>query len=419
MAAVARRMGFAKAFDYSGPASVFREHAALSGYRNQDTRGFDISALANISDGEYRAMQPFQWPWRAGEAASAAPKRFFANGRFFTDDGRAKIITTPFRGLAGRKGERCEFVFNTGRVRDQWHTMTRTGVAARLSQHIAEPFAEINPQDAARLGVTPAGLVRLSNARGAVVLRALVTDRQLSGSIFAPIHWTDQFASNARVDALVAPTLDPISGQPESKGSYVEARALAPNWFAFALVRAKPQQLAADYWALGRSDGGWRIELAGFDPVMNWEARARGLFGLGDKEGFLISAQDARAGAYRCVAVRDGAVLGLLLVAREPIAAARAWLCELFADPSADPSVLLAGRPGAQTKDPGQKICVCFNVGANAIRDAIDRGCRDVAAIGTDTLAGTGCGSCRPEIARLVRAATEEMDAVDAALVAK
>ena len=416
---VARRMGFARAFDYSGPAAIFREHAALSGYQNRGARDFDISALARISNSEFDALRPFQWPWRHGEAASDAPKRFFADGRFYTPNGRARFVATPFRGLAGRKGGRCEFVLNTGRVRDQWHTMTRTGVAARLSQHIAEPFAEINPRDAARLGVTPAGLIRLSNARGAVVLRALVSDRQRQGSIFAPIHWTDQFASNARIDALVAPTLDPISGQPESKGAYVEAKALAPNWFAFALVRDKPRQIAADYWALGRSDGGWRVELAGFDSVANWEARARNLFGLGDKEGFLISAQDARAGVYRCVAMRDGAIQGLLLVAREPIAAARAWLCELFADPSADPSILLAGRPGAQSKDPGQKICVCFNVGANAIRDAIDRGCRDVAAIGADTLAGTGCGSCRPEIARLVRAATDEMDAAAAALVAK
>ena len=420
MAAVARRMGFAKAFDYSGPASVFREHAALSGYRNQDTRGFDISALANISDGEYRAMQPFQWPWRAGEAASAAPKRFFANGRFFTDDGRAKIITTPFRGLAGRKGERCEFVLNTGRVRDQWHTMTRTGVAARLSQHIAEPFAEINPADAARLGVTPAGLVRLSNGRGAVVLRALVTDRQREGSVFAPIHWNDQFASNARIDTLVAPVVDPVSGQPESKGAYVEMTALAPAWFGFALVREKPVAIGADYWALGRADGGWRLELAGFGQVKDWEPRARALLGIGDHDdAFVLSARDARGGSYRCVAVRNGSIAGALYVAREPIAAARAWLCELFADPTADPAIMLAGRPGAAESDPGQKICVCFNVGANAIRAAIDSGCRDVASIGEATMAGTGCGSCRPEIGRILKSAISSADAERAVAMAK
>ena len=404
MAAVARRMGFARAFDYSGPAAVFREHAALSGYRNRGLRGFDISALANVSDSDYRAMLPFQWPWRVGEAASATPRRFFADGHFFTDSGRAKIVATPFRGLAGRRGERCEFVFNTGRVRDQWHTMTRTGGAARLSQHIAEPFAEINPADAARLGVRPAGLVRLANGRGAVTLRALVTDRQREGSVFAPIHWNDQFASNARIDTLVAPVLDPVSGQPESKGAYVEMTALHPRWFGFALVREKPRVIEADYWALGRADGGWRLELAGFDAVEDWESRARDLLGIGESDdAFVLSARDARGGSYRCVIVRDGVIAGALYVAREPIAVARAWLCELFADPAADPAIMLAGRPGAAASDPGQKICVCFNVGANAIRDAVDGGCRDLAAIGEATTAGTGCGSCRPEIGRLVK----------------
>ncbi len=420
MAGVARRMGFGKAFDFSGPAAIFREHAALSGYRNGGARDFDISALARVSNMEFDALRPFQWPWRAGDAASDAPKRFFADGRFYTPNGRARFISTPFRGLAGRKGAACAFVLNTGRIRDQWHTMTRTGVAARLSQHIAEPFAEINPKDAARLGVAPAGLVRLSNARGAVTLRALVTDRQREGSIFAPIHWTDEFSSSARVGALVAATLDPVSGQPESKGAFVEAKALAPGWFAFALVREKPKHIEADYWALARTDGGWRLELAGdVDPV-EWETRARELFGLGAGDNiFVLSACDARAGRYRCVAVRDGAVVGLLLVAREPIAAARAWLCELFTDPSSDPATMLAGRPGAQAKDPGQKICVCFNVGVNAIRDAVARGCRDIASVGAATAAGTGCGSCRPEIGRLLKSAIDQTETAQMAAMAK
>jgi len=249
-----------------------------------------------------------------------------------------------------------------------------------------------------------------------VTLRALVTERQREGSVFAPIHWTDEFASNARVGALVAAALDPVSGQPESKGAYVEMRALAPSWFGFALLRDRPEAVDADYWALARADGGYRLELAGFAPVADWDARARNLFGLDAQDHvFMISARDDGAGAYRCVAVRDGAVVGLLLAGREPIAAARAWLCELFADPTSDPSILLAGRPGAQGKDPGQKICVCFNVGANAIRAAIDQGCADIDAIGAATAAGTGCGSCRPEVGRLLAQARSDARMSEAA----
>ncbi len=416
MAAVARRIGFAKAFDFSGPAAVFREHAALSGYGNRRARAFDISALATISDADYRALAPFQWPWRAGEAASDAPKRFFADGRFVTPDGRARFVTTPFRGLAGRRGERCQFVLNTGRIRDHWHTMTRTGVAPRLSQHIAEPFAEIHPDDAARMGVQPAGLVRISNARGAVTLRALVTDRQQSGSVFAPIHWNDLFASNARVDALVAPFVDPSSGQPESKGAFVAVDALAPAWFGFALMRERPDALDAEYWALARTEGGWRCELAGFAEEPDWEARARALLGVAGREDIeLAFAQDRRSGAFKCVALREGYVAGVLHVAREPVAVARAWLCENFADPAAGAAQMLAGRPAGAAKNPGQKICVCFNVGANAILDAIHGGCRDVADIGEATAAGTGCGSCRPEIGRLVRQAHDDLRLPEAA----
>ncbi len=405
---LARRMGFVRPFDYSGPAAIFREYAAMSGYRNDGARDFDISALARVSDAEYAALAPFQWPWRAGEPKSDAPKRFFADGRFYTPNRRARLVATPYKGLASKKSAERSFVLNTGRVRDQWHTMTRTGVAPRLSQHIAEPFAEIHPEDAGRLGVVPAGLVRLSNERGAATVRALVTDRQRPGSVFAPFHWTGQFASDARIDVLVAPNLDPISGQPESKGSYVAVEPVAPAWFGFALTRERPEKLDADYWALGRIDAGYRIELAGFSEVSDWDGRALSLLcGEAQEKVDLLHVRDRATGAYRCVAVRDGAVVGLLLVGREPIAAARAWLCELFADPFADPAVMLAGRPRASMRDPGRKICVCFDVGANAIRDAIAAGCRDVDSVGAATSAGTGCGSCRPEIDSLIKASQD------------
>ena len=413
--AVARRLGFAKAFDYTGPAAIFREHAALSGVENDGARDFDISAAATLSDANYRSLAPFQWPWRAGEAPGAAPKRFFVDGRFFTPNGRARFVATPFSGLASKRSMKHAFVLNTGRVRDQWHTMTRTGVAPRLSQHIAEPFIEINPQDAAKLGVAPDRLVRVSNRFGAITARASVTDRQRGGSVFAPIHWTDQFASNARVGALVAPNLDPIAGQPESKGAMVRVEALAPAWFGFALTRERPPQSIADYWALARTEGGWRCELAGFAPSADPGQFAARLFGLGAASGAsFITVRDAGKGLFRCVAVVEGETIGVLFISSRPIEVSRAWLCETFADRSADAMALLVGRPGAATKDPGAKICVCFNVGANTIRDAIVAGCRDAGAVGAATTAGTGCGSCRPEIERLLKDANARSTAPDA-----
>ena len=401
---VAKRMGFAEAFSFDGPAAIFREHAALSGSGNNGTRDFDISDLSDISDADYEALAPFQWPRPAGVAADEKPKRFFADGKFFTESGRANFIATIFRGIAQKVDATKPFLLNTGRVRDQWHTMTRTGRAQNLSQHIAEPFAELNPLDAARLGIDPAGLVRVSNARGSVLLRAQITERQRRGGVFAPIHWTDQFAAQARVGALIAPIVDPISGQPESKATPVAVEAVDPAFYAFALTRKKPEKLDCDYWALARIEGGWRVELAGMKAAADWDFFARKIFGLDEPQVLeMVAMRDEKRGDYRCVAVRDGEILGVIFVARAPVAAARAWLCEQFAQQGAIPLALLAGRPPRACRDPGRKICVCLNVGANIILAAIaEKNLSSAEAVGAATGAGTGCGSCKPEIERLL-----------------
>ena len=399
---VARRMGFGEAFEYESAAAIFREHAALSGVANDGARDFDISACAGISDADYDALAPFQWPWCKGETRPGAQKRFFGDGRFFTPDGRARLVATPYRGLA-RKAAPGEFILNTGRVRDQWHTMTRTGRADKLSQHIAEPFAELNPLDAAELGVEHAGLVCLSNARGKILLRAQITDRQRRGSVFAPIHWTDLFAANARVDALVAPALDPISGQPESKASAVQVAPFEVAWHAFALMRKKPENLDFAYWAMARIADGWRIELAGVDAIEDWEIFARRLFGLDTEPCEFSAMRDAREKSFRAIAMHDGAAQGALFVAPRPVAVARAWACEQFAREDVKPLALLAGRPPRACRDPGRKVCVCLNVGANTILDAIEeKSLSSADAISAVTGAGSGCGSCKPEIERLL-----------------
>ena len=122
-AEVARRMGWAEDFAWSGPAAVFREHAALSGFENDGRRVFDISALAGLDEAGYDALHPVRWPLPAGAAGSA--RRLFATGGFPTMDGRARLVATPYRGRPSLRG--MPFLLNTGRARDQWHTMTRTG----------------------------------------------------------------------------------------------------------------------------------------------------------------------------------------------------------------------------------------------------------------------------------------------------
>jgi len=396
LARVAQLMGFAEAFDYGGPFDIFREYAGLSGHLNAGARDFDISAHDDITQDEYERLNPFQWPRRKGEPDDGKPKRFFAEGGFFTPDGRARFVATPFR-APPKKDPRAPFVLNTGRVRDQWHTMTRTGVAPRLSQHIAEPFVEIHPDDAARLGVAPARLARVFNAQGSVILRAQVTDRQRKGSVFAPMHWTDQTSSDCRVDRLVASLVDPVSGQPELKGARVGVEPWPASWFGFALTRDAPRNVDADYWSLARTAFGWRMELAGLRAVEDFERHARRLLGAAQDD--CVVAEDRRKGSFRFLALRDGRARGFLIVSREPVEAARDFLAENFA--SGDPRSLLAARPAGGACS-SRKICVCHNVGAHEIEAALAAGAADVAEIGRATRAGTGCGSCRPEIQRLV-----------------
>ncbi|QGM44300.1 nitrate reductase [Methylocystis heyeri] len=410
---VARAMG-AEGFDYAGPAEIFREYAALSGHLNDGGRAFDISACQEIGAAEYERLRPFQWPWRRGEAAGATPKRFFAEGRFFTPDGRARFVATPFRPPESRRSAKTPYVLNTGRMRDQWHTMTRTGLAPSLSQHIAEPFVEIHPDDAARVGLQPAGLACLSNEHGSTILRALVTDRQQRGALFAPIHWTDQNAGAARIDALVAARVDPVSGQPESKASVARIEPWPAAWHGFALTREKPGRIAADYWAMARTGFGWRIELAGQKEPADWDAFACGLLGKDESSGARLAyAQDARLGARRWIFSQNGRPTGLLFVEREPVAASRAFLCAEFEKAEAcDARALLAGRSPTGVSDDGRMVCVCHGVGANTIEAAIaDRACDDLDAVGRLTRAGTGCGSCRPEIQRMLRGAETQKPA--------
>ena len=169
---VASRMGWGDAFAYRTSADIFREHAALSGFENHGARAFDIGAFAAVTDAEYEALAPFRWPAPAGAEQAG---RLFADGNFFTPDRRARFIPTPWRPPVAESDRRFPYLLNTGRLRDQWHTMTRTGLTPRLMAHQDEPFVALHPHDAMKLGVGAGDLVRVQTAHGATVLRAEIT----------------------------------------------------------------------------------------------------------------------------------------------------------------------------------------------------------------------------------------------------
>ncbi|MER9578282.1 MULTISPECIES: molybdopterin-dependent oxidoreductase [unclassified Mesorhizobium] len=455
IAEVAKRMGFGEAFSHVSPADIFAEHAALSGFENDGVRDFDIGAYAGIDAGTYEELAPFQWPapsqgtplWPAGHLPlkgrdwmsppvspivaiaekavpakppisplegemagrpeggvqaghSSASTRFFANGNFYTPDGKARFIAIR-PAAQTRTNPDYPLVLNTGRVRDHWHTMTRTGKSPRLSQHMAEPFVEIHPADAQHYGIGDADIVRVSTAYGEVVVRALVTGRQRQGSVFVPMHWTDQFSARARVDALVAPTTDAISGQPASKNVAARIERFAATAFGFAVLAERPASIDADYWSLARCPAGWRLEIA-LQDSRDWTGFAAALFG---PEGEALAYHDIAGGHHRFARFAGGRLVGALYLAPTPVAVSRGWAAEQLGADHADRQArlaIVAGRPGGKSVDRGATVCACFGVGANQIAEAVRGGCTSVAAIGAALHAGTNCGSCRAEIKTII-----------------
>jgi len=379
---VAARMGFAAAFDYDTPQAVFAEYirldAAVSGYG----RDLDLSVFADV---DYASLVPTQWP-RDGH-------RFFADGQFYHADGKARMLPVKAQARAP-----LGLTLNTGRNRDQWHTMTRTGKAPRLSAHLAEPYLEIHPSDAAERGVQDGALMQVRNLYGETVLRALVTDRVQEGQLFAPMHWTRQTARGGVVNSVAAPICDPVSGQPALKSNLVSAEVFDAAWYGFMATSLQPDPDTA-YAAIARTQTGWQAELAGTKMHNDWAAFAQQICGLDNAD--IARHDDPATGIWRVALSKGGKLQALLFVARDPVVLSRTAAIGLIGTDTA-PTLALAGRAARGQVDPGATVCACFNVGRNTLLTAIAEGAGDLESLGARTCAGTNCGSCKPELAALI-----------------
>lgn len=380
---VAKHMGFAEGFNYTTPAEIFAEYVALSDKTRDFGKDLDLSVFA---DADYANLLPTQWPQN--------DKRFFADGRFFHSNGKARMLPITAPVLAEPNG----FKLNTGRNRDQWHTMTRSGKSPRLGAHLAEPYLEIHPQDAADLSLKAGDLAALDNPQGRAILRVLITDRTAQGQVFAPMHWTRQRSSAGTINSLTPPVVDPISGQPALKAATSGITKFSARWYGFAAstVQMQPTQ---SYGAIARSLTGWQGEFAGADTPSEWEPLAREILGL--QQGEIAIMQDQNTQQIRIAVHQDGMLAGLFFAGPTPVSLARSYAVSLIGTDT-PPLQALAGRSGADQPDPGQTICACMNVGINTLRAAVTAGANSVEALGAVTCAGTSCGSCKPELAALL-----------------
>jgi assimilatory nitrate reductase catalytic subunit len=395
---VAKRLGFATAFDFNSAADVFREHAALSAFENGGGRDFDIGALQQLSDQAFDAMAPVQWPARAGD--SQPQQRFFADGGFFASDRKARFIAPEIPALRTETTARRPLRLNTGRIRDQWHTMTRSGISPRLGQHLPEPFVEIHPDDAIKFAVADGDFARVATDYGQCILRVAVSERQQRSMLFAPIHWSEANASAARVGALVAPFTDPFSGQPENKATPASIAPYEYVFRGFALSRTPLELPAHAWWTRVAVTGGFGYLFADNADLSGWQSWLRSITGSD-----LAEYRDPGGGVFRAASFCEGRIETCLFIG--PARDAGDWdgVKGLFAaDRLGDDQrrMLLSGKSIDGLASCGPIVCACFGVGRTTISDAIAAGAGTAAAIGVQLKAGTNCGSCIPELKRLI-----------------
>ncbi|HZF46332.1 MAG TPA: molybdopterin-dependent oxidoreductase, partial [Sphingomonadaceae bacterium] len=384
---VAAQLGHGDGFAFANPAGIFREYAAMTALAGKHGKLLDLSDWAKCQPRQYDAMEPFQWGGRHP----------FGQG-FPTPDRKARLIAvTPM--VERAPGNTWPLRLNTGRYRDQWHTMTRTGLSATLSQHRREPLLEIHPADAALHGLKGGGLARIVTPHGQAIYRVAVTEGQQPGQIYVPMHWTDLMGSAGRTGRLAQALHDPISGQPGFKDTPARVEPVQPAWRAF-LASRDPLACDAAYWVRSRVRGGWLAELAGEigEETAGLVARL--------PQGQYSNVADAGRGMERHVVLaEDGSLLAALFVTRNGELPPREWLAGQLGKAGAEIAELLAGRPATPLPDRGPLVCICHDIGEQQVLAAISGGAGDVAQVGRCTAAGTNCGSCRPVIARLLEEA--------------
>ncbi len=411
---LAKALGIQHGFNYQHPAQIFREHAALTTLCNGGRRALDLTACRTLSDEEYDTWQPQCWPLRQ---AKSEQSRLFADGHFYTPDGKARLI--PLKGLdpVNCGSNPGEFLLNSGRLRDQWHTMTRTGRVPALMQHQSEPFIAIHPSDARLFQLLDGDLVELSNRQGLFRGRAQVTDAQRCGELFVPMHWSGQFSTTSCCDVLFDESRDPISRQPAFKQGRVQLQKM-PVTAELVLLSRQADLLSrfqplCGYGVLIPHAHMFEYRLALTVPVSELSQQFRLISqqltaALRQSHHALELQQlEAHGSQHWRQAFVNALHLQALIYAGPTLPALdRQWLNQCFADELTTSArrQLLRGAPMAAA-DCSALICSCFQVRQQSIQQAIAGGAHCSVSLGERLKCGTGCGSCLPEIRQLLQKA--------------
>lgn len=403
------RPGQPSLFAFDRPAALFDEYKML-------TRGRDLD-YSGLSHGLIDRLGPQQWPFQ--EHATQGTARLYSDGRFATADGRARFLAEPYQPAQELADGSGTLTLNTGRLRDQWHGMSRTGTAAQLFGHVDQAQISLHPDELERRQLREGELVRVRGRRGALVL-PVVGDAQLGlGQAFIPMHWGDRFLKGLGVNVLTQPAFDPVSRQPELKQARIEVSSAALGWELFALVEGDVQKRFealrplfesfefASFALSGRERAALIIRAAAAaEPDAEVLEGIDALMGL--DQGPVLAYGDPAHGVSKRLKLQDGRITAIRLAGET---AAREWLRSAWEQGEIDPSLTrwmlapLSAPPGGQRK-PDKTVCNCMNVKASRIEASIEEG-RNLAGLKETLGCGTQCGSCVPELKRMLANAVQ------------
>lgn len=411
---VAKRMGFATAFNYLHEGEVFAEFAKMTTLNNEDglTRDLNLIGLTTLDAKGYGQLTPQQWPVTSLQTDNVH-QRLFADKQFFTRSKKAQFVAVSQskRSLNVTNHQHKQpqsqypLILNSGRIRDHWHTMTRTGLSSRLGAHITEPFVAINPIDAEKLHITDNNLVAINSPQGAMLVRALLTKQQNIGQIFTPIHWNSQTAKSANICNLVSDDNDPISGQPGFKSTQVNIKKWHYDSEAMLLTREPLDLSLFDYWVKQKVEKGYLYRIAdNRSPIALAEKLQSLLKNTQGKTLQFSNTDQAQQAMHRYAFVQDGQLNNAYITSEHLTSQSLDWLQSVL-DLPLDSSIeltLISGIVEGKLAQ-GKIICACKQVGINTISEAIlEQGCHSLDSIKQCTSAGTGCGSCLPEVENIL-----------------
>jgi assimilatory nitrate reductase catalytic subunit len=374
-------------FAFQTEADIFREYAAMTGINRHSPLLLDLSAYQAISDEDYQNWQPTQW-------GGAQP---FSDGRFSHPDGRARFIATAD---TQQKPSSRLWWLNTGRQRDQWHTMTRTGHIPHLAATETDPCVYMNPQSATDARFKIGEIVALTQpVTGEHILARVAIDEGLGDrELFMSMHWAGIYGGNSQVNAVVTRQTDPISGQPAFKSSQVEVtaanvvtyglfvgRGFNPQEFAYASFQTEEQ---ADIWRFAHLEPAEKRHLCRTE----WSRRIT-LDIPGGWLGVDFEIQD-----------RSYIVRSVLICSERPVQSDYSQLTTLIGQPLVFSELLTL----TTSQQAAKVVCSCFRVTDQHIIQAIEQdNCVSLEQLQSKLKCGTNCGSCIPQIKQLL---TEDSD---------